>query len=189
MEHLNHCGTVEICTYRLRLKRMTPADAAQMYQHFASDDRVSRYMSWNSFQTVQDAERWLLEWQSEYEKRDTYYWGLYLKSSDELIGTIYLLTECDQAKVASVSYCLGYAYWGRGYMTEAVRAVLNFGFNRVGYHRIEAYHAKSNAQSARVLQKAGMKMEGTLRQRCKTHNGYEDCTYYAVLQEEYMQTE
>lgn len=55
----------------------------------------------------------------------------------------------------------------------------------MGYNRVEAYHTKSNIQSAKVMQKAGMKLEGTLGQRCKTFNGFEDCIYYSILKEEY----
>ena len=97
-----------------------------------------------------------------------------------------MLTEGSIAKIASLSYCLGYAYRGNGYICEAVKAVIDFGFNKVGYNRIEAYHAKSNVQSARVMRKAGMIKEGTLRQRCKTHNGYENCVYYSILKDEYV---
>lgn len=185
MDSLNHCGTIEINTDRLCLKRIIPADSVQMYNNFARDDRVSRYMSWDSFKSVEDVEKWLYEWQEEYKKDDTYYWGMYLKSSNELIGTIYLLTEGRIAKVGSLSYCLGYNYWGKGYTCEAVKSIIDFAFNKVDYNRIEAFYAKSNTQSARVMQKAGMKLDGTLRQRCKTFNGFEDCIYYSILKEEY----
>lgn len=185
MASLTHCGTVEITTERLYLKKIEKCDALQMFTNFASDDRVSQYMSWKSFKTVQDVENWIDDWQEEYKKDDTYYWGIFLKSSNELIGTIYLLTEGSIAKVGSLSYCLGYNYWGNGYTCEAVKAIIDFAFNKIGYNRIEAYHAKSNTQSSRVMQKAGMRLEGTLRQRCKTFNGFEDCIYYSVLREEY----
>lgn len=185
MESLTHCSTVPIETERLYLRKINVDDALQMYENFASDDRVSRYMSWESFKTLSDVENWLIEWQEEYKKNDTYYWGIYLKVSKELIGTVYLLTEGSVAKVGSLSYCLGYNYWGNGYVCEAVKAIIDFAFNKVGYNLIEAYHAKSNTQSARVLQKSGMKLEGTLRQRCKTFNGFEDCVYYSILREEY----
>lgn len=186
MECLNHCGTIELSTERLQLKKIKTEDAAEMLNNFAGDERVSRYMSWQAFKSIEAVEKWLDEWQEEYKKNDTYYWGIYLKSSDELIGTIYLLTEGCIAKVGSISYCLGYNFWGNGYVCEALKAVFRFAFEKVGYNRIEAYHAKSNTQSARVMQKAGMKCEGTLRQRCKTFNGYEDCTYYAILREEFF---
>lgn len=185
MESLTHYGTESIETERLYLREINIDDSLQMYENFASDDRVSKYMSWESFKTLNDVENWLTEWQDEYKKSDTYYWGIYLKSSNELIGTVYLLTEDSVAKIGSISYCLGYNYWGNGYVCEAVKAIIDFGFNKVGFNRIEAYHAKSNIQSARVLQKSGMKLEGTLRQRCKTNNGFEDCVYYSILKEEY----
>ena len=110
----------------------------------------------------------------------------FLKSNNEIIGTVYLLTACNVSKVASISYCLGYDYWGNGYICESVNAVIDFAFNKIGFNRIEAYHAESNVQSARVLQKIGMQKEGVLRKRCKTYNGYEDCTYYSILKDEYI---
>lgn len=185
MEELKHCGTILIETNRLILKKIENADAEDMFLNFAHDDRVSRYMSWDSFKTVEDSIKWIDEWQVEYNKEDVYYWGIYLKSSHKLIGTIYLLTESTVSKVGSLSYCLGFDYWGNGYVCEAVDAVIDFAFNKIGYNRVEAYYAKSNLQSARVLQKVGMKKEGTLRQRCKTHNDYEDCIYYSILKSEF----
>lgn len=185
MNNLTHCGTIEIATERLYLKRIEKSDATSMHSNFAGDDRVSQYMSWDSFKTVKDVEKCIDEWQEEYKKDDTYYWGIYLKSSNEIIGTVYLLTEDSIAKVASLSYCIGYSYWDNGYTCEAVKAIIDFAFTNVGYNRVEAYHAKSNTQSARVMQKAGMKLDGTLRQRCKTFNGFEDCIYYSILKEEY----
>ena len=185
MDNLTHFGTTKINTDRLYLKKINIADALQMYNNFASDDRVSRYMSWESFKTSEDTEKWLLEWQEEYKKDDTYYWGIYLKPSNEIIGTVYLLTEDSIAKVGSLSYCIGYTYWGNEYTCEAIKAIINFAFTNIGYNRVEAYHAKSNTQSARVMQKAGMKLDGTLRQRCKTFNGFEDCIYYSILNEGY----
>jgi len=182
---LNHCGTVTINTERLILKKIELSDANQMFVNFAGDDRVSRYMSWETFKTVNDVCNWINEWQTEYKKDETYYWGIYLKSTDEFIGTIYLLTEGSIAEVGSVSYCLGYNWWGNGYMSEVLNAVIDFAFDTVGFNRIEAYHAKSNTQSARVMQKTGMTIEGTLRQRCKTFNGFEDCVYYSILKDEY----
>lgn len=181
---LNHCGTAKLETDRLILKKIDVSDAKQMYENFAGDDKVSRYMSWE-FQKSDEVMSWLEDWKKEYEKNDTYYWGLYLKTTNELIGTIYLLTDDIAAKVGSISYCLGYNWWGNGYMAEALKTVISFAFEKVGYNKVEAFHAKSNTQSARVMQKAEMSLDGTLRQRCKTFNGYEDCVYYSILKNEY----
>ncbi len=147
MNNLTHWGTIEIATERLYLKRIEKYDATSMYSNFASDDRVSQYMSWDIFKTVEDVEKCIDEYQEEYKKDDTY-------------------------------------YWDNGYTWEAIKSIIDFAFTNVWYNRVEAYHAKSNTQSARVMQKAGMKLDGTLRQRCKTFNGFEDCIYYSIIREQ-----
>ena len=187
MNTLSQCGTVRLETERLTLKRIPVSDCTDMFQNFAGDERVARYMSWNTFRTQADVSQWLAEWQEEYQKLDTYYWGIYLSSQDKIIGTIYLLTEDERSLTASVSFCLGYDYWGNGYMAEALCAVIGYAFEKIGLGRIEAYHAESNLQSARVLQKAGMKKEGVLRCRCKTFKGFENAVYYSVLRKEYSE--
>ncbi len=186
MNTLTHLGTVQLNTERLILKRISLNDSYTMFANFACDDKVSCYMSWDTFNNENSVYKWLTEWQEEYKKLDTYYWGIFLKSNKEIIGTVYLFTECESSNVASISYCLGHDYWGNGYVCEAVKAIIDFAFNEIGFNRIEAYHADSNIQSAKVLQKVGMKKEGILRQRCKTHIGYEDCTYYSILKDEYI---
>lgn len=183
---LTHKGTVELETERLILKRLTVNDSEQMFKNWASDENVAGYMSWNAYKTVGEVEKNLLEWQEEYKKDDTYYWGLYLKAEEQFIGTVYLLTEGEIALVGSLSYCIGERWQNKGYMTEAVKRVIDFAINEIGFNRIEAYHAESNVRSGRVMQKCGMKYEGVLRQRCFTENGFEDCVYYSILKGDTM---
>lgn len=182
---LRHTGTVPLTTERLFLRRLTPDDADAMFANFASDEEVARYMSWPAYRTAEEVREKLTEWQTDYEEKSTYYWGIFLKDTDELIGTIYLYTEGEIALIGSVSYCIGKTWWGNGYMPEALLAVMRHGFCEIGYNRIEAYHAKSNLQSGRVMQKAGMTFDGVLRQRCKTYLGFEDCYFYSCLKEEF----
>ena len=76
-------------------------------------------------------------------------------------------------------------YWGRGLMPEALRAMIAFGFERMGLNRIEARCIAENAASARVMEKVGMTYEGTLRQREFIKGAYRDMKLYAILKSEY----
>lgn len=89
---------------------------------------------------------------------------------------------------AEIGYCLGRAYWGRGIMPEALCAVLDFMFDEAGFNRIAACHDVGNPKSGRVMEKSGMKYEGTLRQAGKNNQGICDIACYAVLRSDRQTT-
>jgi [ribosomal protein S5]-alanine N-acetyltransferase len=89
---------------------------------------------------------------------------------------------------AEMAYVLARSHWGRGLMTEAVRAVIRFGFERMGLNRIEARCISENAASARVMEKAGMTYEATFRQREFIKGEYRDMKVYSVLRREWEES-
>jgi ribosomal-protein-alanine N-acetyltransferase len=178
-------GTIALETERLLLHKLTLSDADDMYNHWASQEEVARYMSWPACVTIEEAEKRLAEWQIRYNDLEECYWGIFLKSTNRPIGTIYLQVENKHAEIGLISYCIGVDWWGNGFITEALKKVIEFGFEEIGYNLIISYHALSNEASGRVMQKARMKKDAVLRQRDKTHLGYEDCVYYSILKSEY----
>ncbi|GAC1436877.1 MAG: GNAT family protein [Chloroflexota bacterium] len=82
---------------------------------------------------------------------------------------------------AEIGYWLGVPYWGQGYMTEAARRVVAFGFEEIGLHRVQATCLPRNKASSRVMEKAGMTYEGLLRGYVRKAGVYEDLAMYAVL--------
>ena len=100
-----------------------------------------------------------------------------------LIGTVGLaIANADHQ--AEIGYWFGREYWGQGFCTEAVIAVIDHGFKTLGLHRIFAQHIARNAASARVLEKAGFSKEGVLRERGHDNGRFEDVHYYAMLRED-----
>jgi ribosomal-protein-alanine N-acetyltransferase len=85
---------------------------------------------------------------------------------------------------AELGYWIGAPYWGRGYATEASRAVVRWGFEGLGLRRIHASHFPRNPASGRVLEKLGMRHEGTLRQHVKKWDEYLDLESYGLLADE-----
>lgn len=89
------------------------------------------------------------------------------------------------ANSAELGYWLGKPYWNRGYATEAARAMVEYGFEELELNRIQARHMEHNPASGRVMEKIGMKYEGTLRQATYRFGEYHDLLMYAILRSEY----
>lgn len=176
---LTHVGTQTIETERLVLRQITPQDAEMMFKNWASDDDVTRYMRWPTHKTVNDTRKITTEWCEGYSSSRKYNWGICLKDG-EMIGSVGLVGIDENDSKADLGYCIGKAYWGKGYAAEAVSAVLDYMFFNVGINRIEAYHAVGNPASGRVMQKAGMTFEGHARQKYRNRDGFQDCDMYGI---------
>lgn len=104
---------------------------------------------------------------------------------DGLIGTVSLrLTPVHRR--GEVGYWIGVPFWNNGYATEATCALMEFGFNELDLHRINARHLTRNPASGRVMQKLGMVQEGTLREHLLKWGRFEDVDVYAILQTEWQ---
>ena len=180
---LTHKGTQTIETDRLILRRATVDDAEAMFRNWANDADVTKYLTWPPHSTVEVTEKLLASWVANYESNAYYQWLIVPKELGEPIGSI-LASTVGRAESAHIGYCIGKAWWHQGYMTEALQAVMDFLFDNVGYHRIEAMHDPNNPNSGKVMAKCGMKYEGTLRQSDRNNQGICDACYYGLLASE-----
>jgi ribosomal-protein-alanine N-acetyltransferase len=130
-----------------------------------------------------EAERWISTHEEGREKGD-HVFAVTLRASKEFIGTVGLHLKPDH-DMAEIGYWIGVPYWGHGYATEAAGAVLSFGFETLSLNRIYAMHFTRNAASGRVLQKLGMRHEGTLRQHTKKWGEYIDLECYGIIRGEF----
>jgi ribosomal-protein-alanine N-acetyltransferase len=175
----------ELETERLLLRKMRLEDAQAMFA-YASDPEVTRYVLWDTHRSVQDTESFLNFATEGYERGDFGGWGVVLKDDGVFIGTCGIDAGYSPEHArAELGYVLSREHWGKGLMPEAVRAVIRFGFGRMELNRIEARCIAENTASARVMEKAGMTYEGTLRQREYIKGAYRDMKHYAILRREY----
>jgi len=182
---LNHKGTIEIATQRLILRRFTINDAASMFNNWASDEDVSKYMRWRQHENIEETKMRINQWLLDYNRESFYIWVITLKESHEPIGSIGLFIIDENDLCGDVGYSIGKKYWGQGITTEALKAVLGFAFENIGFNRIETYHSINNAASGRVMQKSGMTFEGFAKQKYKSISGFEDCNMYSILKEDF----
>jgi [ribosomal protein S5]-alanine N-acetyltransferase len=109
------------------------------------------------------------------------------RKDGELVGAIGLEYERDHDH-AELGYWIGVPYWNNGYATEAATAVLRGAFEVERLNRVVAYHFTGNPASGRVLQKLGMKHEGTRRQHSRKGAAYLDSECYAILRTEWEES-
>lgn len=113
-----------------------------------------------------------------------YMFALVLKSTGAFIGGCGLMIN-KESNIAESGYWSGVPYWNQGYTTEALKEIANFGFNRLGLHKIFAYCFHDNPGSAKVLEKAGFSFEGLLREHLRKNGKYKDLAYYGLLRSEF----
>ena len=141
---------MELATERLTLRPFREDDVQALYD-YSKDEPVGRNAGWKPHESLQESDDILhlvfLDQPSV--------WAIERRSDGRLIGSIGLITDCARqyGSARSLGYALGVGYWGRGYMTEAVRAVVRFGFDRMGLDLISATCYPDNPGSRRVLEK------------------------------------
>lgn len=182
---LNHTGTINLETERLVLRRFTNDDAEAVFNNWTSDSEVSKYMRWEHHKNIEETKTKINDWLNRYSNNNFYQWAITFKGSDEPIGAIGLFVVNESDMCGDFGYSISRNYWGRGVASEALKAVLKFAFETVGFNRIESYHSLNNPASGKVMLKAGMKLEGLARQKYKSNVGFEDSYMYSILKEDY----
>lgn len=181
---MQHKGSKVLSTERLALRPFRADDAEEMFENWASDPEVTKFLTWTPHKSVEETRALLTVWEEESKKEDCYHWAITL--GGEVIGDIALVFV--RGENAVVGYCLSRRFWGKGIMTEAFRAVLKFCFEEAGFHRIEASHAAENPASGRVMEKCGLRYEGTRRKafRLLSTGEWADIVIRAILEEDYF---
>lgn len=182
---MNSIGTKGLDTGRIILRRFTVQDASDMFQNWASDPEVTKYLRWRPHPSMEATASLLAEWVKSYSDPNYYQWAIELHENGKVIGSIGILDPSCSDASGEIGYCMGKAWWGQGLMTEALTAVEAFAFEEVGFNRLEAFHSVNNPASGRVMQKGGMRFEGTARQKYVANTGAQDCSMYAVLKEDW----
>ena len=177
---LSHAGTRVLETHRLVLRRFEEKDAAAMFA-WAGDSQVTRFLRFATHKSAEDSLAVLRQWQEAYRRPDFYEWAITEKETSRPVGSIALNVLNEHDRSGDVGFCLLRECWGRGYMSEALSAVLEFGFHTVGFNRIEGVHSERNPASGAGMRRCGMQYEGLSRELYYSNDGFQDCHRYARL--------
>lgn len=173
----------EIRTERLLLRRLTPRDALDMYE-YSKDPEVARHVLWDAHRSVAESRNYIRYMIRKYRLGEPSSWGIEHVLDGKLIGTIGFMWFQQDNSSTEVGYSLSRAYWNKGLMTEALGAVIDYAFDRLHLHRVEAQFEIDNPASGAVMRKVGMQMEGVLRGRLYNKGKYVDVALYSILRDD-----
>lgn len=177
-------GFPTLATDRLRLRQMTEADIPAVFAVF-SDPVVRRYLTRVAMTTAAEARALIEGATAEFAAGTALRLGLVLAEDDQVIGTGNLLHFDWQSRRAEVGYALAQRHWGKGLATEAAAAMIDYGFETLDLHRIEAELDPRNGPSARVLERLGFAREGLLRERWIVDDEISDSLIMGLLRRDY----
>lgn len=180
---MNETVQPAIETKRLVLRQLDPRDIDSIHR-LGDDPAVAAGLSDLPHPYPRQMAAGLVHGMAEAARVGTAYaFGVALRAAaplDTVIGIVFLIPEAAHRR-AELIYWLGRPYWGNGYATEAVRAVIGFGFETLGLNRVHASYFTANAASARVMAKAGMRFEGVMRQHHVKDGQALDLGQYGIL--------
>ncbi len=171
----------EIETTRLKLRPYTEADIPQLVPLITTREVAATTLRIAHPYTEQDARDFI----ANACDAGKIWLAITLRSDGRQIGGIGLRLE-PQHEHAELGYWLGVPYWGKGYATEASKAMVRYGFEQLQLHRICASHFKHNPVSGKVLVKVGMRYEGCRREHLRKWGQFIDLELYGILRQEWQ---
>jgi RimJ/RimL family protein N-acetyltransferase len=169
---------------RVSLRWLTDADASSLFAIF-SDPKVMRYWSSPPFADKQAARKLLDDIHDGFRRKTLFQWGIARRMDDRVIGTCTLFHFDIANRRAEIGYALGREHWGSGYMQEALGALLDFSFDTLNMHRLEADVDPHNLASVKTLERLGFQREGYLRERWLVNGEVQDALFYGLLRREW----
>ena len=166
-----------INTQNLILRKFKKEDAADVFE-YSSDFEVLEFLPWDGYKSVEEAKEDII---STYWSIPNYY---AIELNSKIIGCIDINLKTEHEK-AGFGYMINRKYWGKGYMTEALSAVLGILFEKVELNRVESTHYAGNEASGRVMIKCGMKFEGIGKQEEKIKGTFRDVLHYGITKEQW----
>lgn len=182
---LTHIGTNTIETERLILRRFEYTDDEAMLKYWVADEKIQSLYSEPVYSTKDEVKGLLDKYIGSYEKNDHYRWAVVEKATGECIGQIAYFLVDSKNHFAEIEYCIGSDFQCKGFATEATKAVIAYGFERMNLHKVQICTKTINEPSKRVIEKCGFIYEGTLRDYFYMNGEYVGRLYFSILRNEF----
>ena len=173
-----------LATPRLTVRRIEEGDLAALME-VNGDEEVTRYLPYPAWKSDEDAHAWFARMARIQEDGSALQLVVVENASGKPVGTCLVFRYDRKHGRAELGYVLGRAYWGRGYMSEVLNALVDAAFGTLDIRRLEAEIDPANVSSRRVLQRLGFKREALLRERFVDKDGFSDSEIYGLLRREW----
>ncbi len=170
-------------TKRLVLREITKDDVNEIFEIF-SDEKVAKYDWFEPINDIDRALKFISHYKEEFDDEEEITWGIAFKQNNKLIGICNLGDFDHDARRAEIGYDIMQSEWNKGYASEAIKAITEYGFNSLNLNRIEAFITPGNNASVMVLKKTGYIQEGIVRERDLIKGKLEDGIIMAMLKED-----
>jgi [ribosomal protein S5]-alanine N-acetyltransferase len=167
-------------TERLVLREIVPADAEDLFRIF-SDEETMRYWSCRPYTYVDQARRLIDGMAEAVRGGSSIHWAITLRGGERLVGKCGYNEWRKAHRRGDISYIVAREHQGNGIVSEALGAMLDYGFDHMNLHSVEAGVTPGNDASTRMLQKLGFRLEGHLRESFLTDGGFVDSLIYSLL--------
>ncbi len=171
-------------TARLVLRKFCPDDATNVYA-YASDEMVTRFLRWYPHASPTASRAYLAEVLLTYKNGGDSPWGIQLKDTKKVIGSIHLMQVSETHRKAEVGVVLSQTYWHQGFATEALQCVMRFVFTNLNLNRLEALPLIENTPAHRLFERVGFTKEGVLNDYLYQKDAFRSFVLYAMLRKKY----
>lgn len=183
---MEHQGTKRLESGRLLLRQFKEEDAPAMYENWAGDPEVTRFLMWPTHTDIAVSQAVIGDWVVRYPEADYYLWAIVLKENGDMpIGSIGVVEKQDAIQMVHIGYCIGRKWWKQGITSAALAMLIKYFFTEVKVNRIESRHDPRNPNSGKVMEKCGLRYEGTKREADWNNQGRCDAAIYAILAKDY----
>ena len=144
-------------TKRLQLRKPLLSDAVPIFEQYAQDEEVTKYLTWQPHKNLKETKEFLRRCVNVWKEGTAFPWSIIRKSDQQFLGMIEIVSV-DHSGL-NVGYVLAKKYWGQGLMSETLRAILEYGFSTLKFSKIEAHTYTANMRAKHLLEKLGFQVE------------------------------
>ena len=175
---------IKIETKRLILRKPTSDDIDDIFE-YGKDEDVAKFTRFKAHKSLQDTKMFLQIVKQKHQNKTALTLILELKENKKIIGSISFENISQDDERAEIGFALSKEYWSQGLMTEAIQKLLEFGFKKIKFNRLEAFSNIENFRSSNLL-KSFMQKEGVLKERDKVKDRFCSFNIYSILRKEYI---
>ena len=173
-------------TRQLVLREIKPSDTKALFRFMSDEDTVTQNLM-PPHKKIAETEKLIQTLKKQYDKKNEIRWGVTIKGSDTVIGITGYYNMLPKDFQTEVGCLLAKQHWSGGIMTEALAAILTFGFEKMAFNRITAFILPDNIGAIRMVQKVGFREEGLLKECKFCNNQFYDLGVYSLLKKDYLQ--